>query len=172
MGDVLKVVLRFRTAFWAVKTPPFPYLPGLSFLATPGAIIRTWWTSYPLVAPLVTAWIAGPRATLLAGETESALIDRSLATLAQALGVPPRLLEAELEGGYLHNWQADPFARGAYSYVRVGGKEAPARLAEPVAGTLFFAGEATDADGHTGTVHAALASGSRAAKEIARQGIR
>jgi monoamine oxidase len=32
--------------------------------------------------------------------------------------------------------------------------------------TLFFAGEATDVTGNTGTVHGAIASGQRAAVEI------
>ena len=32
----------------------------------------------------------------------------------------------------------------------------------------FFAGEATDVSGHNGTVHGAIASGERAAKEIAQ----
>jgi monoamine oxidase len=48
----------------------------------------------------------------------------------------------------------------------VGGADAGARVAEPVAGTLFFAGEATAAGGHTGTVHGALESGRRAAGEV------
>ena len=38
-------------------------------------------------------------------------------------------------------------------------------LAQPVEGTLFFAGEATDPD-QTGTVAGALASGYRAAREL------
>jgi len=33
---------------------------------------------------------------------------------------------------------------------------------------LFFAGEATDIGGHNGTVHGAIASGRRAATEIAQ----
>ncbi len=32
--------------------------------------------------------------------------------------------------------------------------------------TLFFAGEATNSDGHHGTVHGAIATGARAACEI------
>jgi monoamine oxidase len=39
-------------------------------------------------------------------------------------------------------------------------------LASPIDNTLFFAGEATDTTGHNGTVHGAIASGRRAAKEI------
>jgi hypothetical protein len=38
-------------------------------------------------------------------------------------------------------------------------------MAEPVDGTLFFAGEATATDGQMGTVFAALESGDRAAKQ-------
>ncbi len=60
----------------------------------------------------------------------------------------------------------DPFARGAYSYTAARMMEMPALLAAPVAGTLFFAGEATDSEGEQGTVQAALASGERAAREI------
>jgi monoamine oxidase len=44
--------------------------------------------------------------------------------------------------------------------------EALQALAEPVAGTLFFAGEATDTTGQEGTVHGALATGLRAAREL------
>ncbi len=60
------------------------------------------------------------------------------------------------------NWEIDPFARGAYSYVTVGGSEAFTDLARPIQNTLFFAGEAT-VGGFTGTVANALESGQRAA---------
>jgi monoamine oxidase len=39
-------------------------------------------------------------------------------------------------------------------------------LARPVADTLYFAGEATDLLGYGGTVHGAIASGIRAAKQV------
>ena len=48
----------------------------------------------------------------------------------------------------------------------VGGSEARAALAEPLAGTLFFAGEATDTANESGTVTGALQSGVRAAGEL------
>ncbi len=56
----------------------------------------------------------------------------------------------------------------SYSYVPVNGVEAQLVLSRPVKDTLFFAGEATDTEGHVGTVHGALASGKRAAGEILR----
>jgi monoamine oxidase len=71
-----------------------------------------------------------------------------------------------LTGCYTHDWQGDLFALGSYSYVAAGGIEASRRVAEPVEGTLFFAGEHTDVTGHWGTVHAAMRSGLRAAAQI------
>jgi monoamine oxidase len=41
-------------------------------------------------------------------------------------------------------------------------------LARPLRGTLFFAGEAAESEGRTGTVHGAIASGRRAADEVKR----
>lgn len=66
----------------------------------------------------------------------------------------------------MFDWARDPFARGAYSWIPAGALDAPTALAAPVADRLFFAGEATDAGGDSGTVHGALASGLRAADEI------
>jgi monoamine oxidase len=37
-------------------------------------------------------------------------------------------------------------------------------------GTLFFAGEAIESDGQNGTVHGAIASGHRAAKQVLNRG--
>jgi monoamine oxidase len=48
----------------------------------------------------------------------------------------------------------------------VGADGAQQALAAPVENTLFFAGEATDTTGNNGTVHGAIASGQRAAREI------
>jgi monoamine oxidase len=73
-----------------------------------------------------------------------------------------------LAGAWMHDWEHDPFARGAYSYQMVGGADAPAELARPLQKTLFFAGEAADAEGSTGSVHGAIATGKRAAAQVLR----
>ena len=75
-------------------------------------------------------------------------------------------MTAVLQASYTHDWQTDPFSRGAYSYVKVGGDRAQSVLAAPLNHRLFFAGEATDVSGHHGTVHGAIATGKRAATEI------
>ena len=69
---------------------------------------------------------------------------------------------------WTHDWEHDPFARGAYSYQTVGGAEAPRALSRPMQRTLFFAGEATDTGGATGTVDGAISSGRRAARQAIR----
>jgi monoamine oxidase len=63
------------------------------------------------------------------------------------------------------DWQRDPFALGAYSWVPVGALEAERALARSV-GPLLFAGEAAHFDGACGTVHGAIETGVRAAKEL------
>jgi monoamine oxidase len=73
------------------------------------------------------------------------------------------------ESVLVHDWQSDPYARGAYSYVRVGGEGARDALAAPLANTLFFAGEASDVQ-DAGTVGGALHSGMRAAREVLAAG--
>jgi monoamine oxidase len=65
-----------------------------------------------------------------------------------------------------HDWELDPFAFGAYSYVPAGALDAPGAMAQPEAGTLFFAGEHTDTTANWGTVHAALGTGLRAARQV------
>jgi monoamine oxidase len=65
-----------------------------------------------------------------------------------------------------HDWQTDRHSLGAYTYVPKGALHASEELSVPVEGTLFFAGEHTDITGHWGTVHGALRSGYRAAKQV------
>jgi monoamine oxidase len=111
-------------------------------------------------------WAGGAAAERLAGGGNDSLIERALDSLTRVLGVERAGVDEQLEAAYTHDWLADPFSRGAYSYLPVGGVEAQETLARPVAGTLFFAGEATNTDGPVGTVHGALATGMRAALEV------
>ena len=115
-------------------------------------------------APLLTAWAGGPKAARLTGSTKKELLRHALASVRSALGGVPKV-----EAYYVQDWQADPFARGGYSYVRVGGRGARRILQKSLEDTLFFAGEATDTEGEAGTVGGALGSGIRAAREIMRQ---
>jgi monoamine oxidase len=174
MGKAIRVTLRFRDRFW--NDLPHPHgndsksMDGMSFLFSHDDWFPTWWTTAPVKLPLLTGWAPFHCASRLSGQSESFVIQHSVATLHRLFGVSIQELEGLLEHAYFHDWQTDPFSRGAYSYGKAGGVQAPQALALPVDNTLFFAGEATDANGLNGTVHGAIASGRRAAIEIANSG--
>jgi monoamine oxidase len=171
MGKVIRVTLRFHERFWEdlprSREQNSKSMGGMSFLFSHDDWFPTWWTTAPLKLPLLTGWAPFHCASRLSGQSESFVFEHSIATLHRLLGVSSQELETLLEHAYFHDWQTDPFSRGAYSYGKVGGDQAPQALAMPVDNTLFFAGEATDVNGLNGTVHAAIASGRRAALEIA-----
>jgi monoamine oxidase len=155
-GPVVRAAMAFRDAFWEKRHP------GNAFFHSPDAPFPTFWTPLPMHAPLLTAWAGGPKAARLTGSSENSLLRAALESVRSVLG------NMEEPCGFaIHDWHADPYARGGYSYVRVGGTGAREELAAPVRDTLFFAGEATDSE-QSGTVGGALASGIRAAKEILR----
>jgi monoamine oxidase len=160
VGSVVKLVLRFREAFWEAAG-----FEDLGFLHAPDELFQTWWTSSPMRGTILTGWVGGPAVSRLSGMTATETVSRALDSLARIFSVDRTRLASLLEATHLADWQDDPFARGAYSYVGVGGSRAAPALAEPVAGTLFFAGEATH-DRLSGTVAGAIASGYRAADEV------
>jgi monoamine oxidase len=170
MGKVIRIVLRFRERFWDDILPSSSNetknLSDMGFLFSQDEWFPTWWTTMPERLPIITGWAPAHSGERLSGRDRSFVIERSLRTLGDLLAVSPQKLEELLEAAYFHDWQRDPFSRGAYSYGRVGADGAQQMLAAPVDDTLFFAGEATDISGNNGTVHGAIASGYRAAREI------
>jgi len=129
-------------------------------------VFPTWWTQLPMRVPLLVGWSGGPAAERLADKSEDEILSAALGALCRMLGTTESFLRERLAASYVADWHADPFARGAYSYVPVGGLDAMKQLAQPVENTLFFAGEATHHEGQSGTVSAALATGYRAAREV------
>jgi len=169
MGKVIRLVLRFRDRFWDSILPPNSSgrnLSDMSFLFSDDEWFPTWWTTMPVHAPVIVGWAPFHCAERLSGQDRSFVVDSGLKTLSGLLAVSLPSLEEGLEGTYFHDWQCDPFSRGAYSYGMVGADGAQEALAKPVDGTLFFAGEATASPGSNGTVHGAIASGYRAARQI------
>ena len=110
------------------------------------------------------------RRDFLAGLTASALglaaCGSSVPTGMASGATSVRSALPDLVDWRITRWRADPWARGAYSYLAPGTSSTTRRtLAQPVDARIFFAGEATDLD-HPATVHGALASGLRAAAEV------
>ena len=172
MGAVIRVTIAVREPFWTskrfVRRAKSQNLDRLAFLHTSDADFPVWWTAYPASTPLLVGWTGGPRARALSSIGDDQATDRATDALARQFRLGRREARRLVTGAWTHNWENDPYARGAYSYILVGGSDAPAKLARPMQGTLFFAGEASDAEGRTGTVHGAIATGRRAAKQLLR----
>ncbi len=163
-GNVVKVAMWFRTPFWerieAGRYRDSGFFRGID---TP---FVAYWTQIPERSRLIVAWAGGPKAEALRGMTKTRLVDVAARGFGHLFGNGGQM-QAELEGAAVHDWANDPFSKGAYSFVLVGGASARADLAEPLGGALFFAGEATSTNGQGGTVNGALISGVRAAAEAA-----
>ena len=69
-GNVVKILLRFRTKWWADHVRRD--LTDLSFLVS-DATIPTWWTQHPVGHPVLTGWFAGPKADRVSSLTEADL---------------------------------------------------------------------------------------------------
>jgi monoamine oxidase len=164
MGHAVKVELRFRNAFWE-QIHDARYREA-GFFRCAGQPFTAYWTQMPVHGNLIVAWAGGPKAVALNAHSPAELIECALAGFGTLLG-ESELAHREFEGGIMHDWSRDPFSRGAYSYIAVGGRGARATLAAPLENTLFFAGEATSNDGQGGTVNGALETGERAAREAA-----
>jgi monoamine oxidase len=164
MGAVVRVSLCIESEVWATQD----LLSSDGFLLTGDPPFPAWWVSRPPPFPVVTGWAGGPHARALAALSEAQRVRVALDALPQVLGIDPARLHKGLRGGFSHDWQADPFSRGAYSYAAVGGSVAGEELGVPLDGTLFFAGEATESDGQNATVHGAIASGQRVARDVLR----
>jgi monoamine oxidase len=161
MGPAIRISLLFEAKFWQ---------SNLSFLIARDETPSAWWTPMPKSAPLITGWAGGPKAAALAIKIGAraeggALLKESLGALSRLYGIAAQDLHSRLISWHTHDWQADPYSRGAYSYAPAGALNASANMTLPMLDTLYFAGEHTDT-GHWGTVHGALGSGLRAAAQL------
>lgn len=170
MGAVARVSLVFKSRWWAERG-----FPKMSFLfperrnsndGTPR--FEVFWTTYPNEQPVITAWAGGPAAERFDGLSKEAKARIAVESLARAFGVDAAALQSQLQDARTHSWHDDPLARNAYSYVPAGSSAVMEQLTMPVANTLFFAGEHTEPRGHWSTVHGALRSGVRAARQVVK----
>lgn len=161
MGHAIRIVLRFRRPVWEDRED----LQDAGFLLSDSPFPPTWWTARPARVPVITGWAGGPKAESASADP-AGWVGPALRSLAAILALSEGDLADELESWDAHNWAADDYSRGAYSYVGVGGVGAQEAFGEPVEDTLYFAGEAVASGGDVGTVHAAIDSGARAANLI------
>jgi len=161
-GSARRLVLLFRTSFWKTKMPP--EVPDMRFLFAHVMTPATYWTQHPSDTPVLVAWVGGPKADAMGSPDQ--FLAQALRGLERIFSLAPHSLDAELRNWYMHDWQSDPYTLGAYSYAPIGAFDCSEAMTLPLSKTLFFAGEHTDITGHWGTVHGALRSGLRAARQI------
>lgn len=161
MGAIVKVLCRLSDELWS----QLPFLEELGFLHAPELQVPVWWTLAPLRAPHLIGWAGGERAEHLHRLPLAQRRAAALDSLTSVLGVSPEAIQSGVEWLEVVDWQDDEFSRGGYCVFPVGGAELARDLSQPIDDTLFFAGEATHADGFAGTVHGAIATGLRAAWE-------
>jgi monoamine oxidase len=163
-GNVVKILLRFTTRWWADHGGGRD-MADLSFLLSDAAV-PTWWTQHPAEYPVLTGWLAGPKANKVSALATAELVELGLASLAEIFDLPPHRIGRDLVAARAIDWGNDPFARGAYSYATPETREAQALLRKPAGDAIFFSGEALYAGPDMGTVEAALASGQETARTI------
>jgi monoamine oxidase len=161
MGRVRRVVLRLRRRIW----PDAVDGVEMSFVHVPGAPFPTLWREARAGQEQITAWVGGPGAAALSEATDSAVVGAALESLAQAVRRPLAAWREALIEAHQHDFNADPFVRGAYSYVKPGGAGAVKTISDGLDDTLFFAGEALDLQ-YPGTVAGALGSGEHVARRV------
>jgi monoamine oxidase len=164
MGEVVRVTLTFDHPIWLDAAGGDAR--DMRFLFSDDKQFPTWWTHLPEHVAAITGWAPSRCARELTGRSEGVVTGVAVHSLAGILGLSEEWVMRSLSASYTHDWQSDPFSRGAYSWAKVGGADAPGELGSPLNCRLFFAGEATDPHGRLGTVHGAIATGHRAAKEI------
>src|SRR6201987_5491874 len=138
-GNVVKILLRFTTEWWA--NCGGRDLADLTFLFS-SATVPTWWTQHPAKYPVLTGWFAGPKADTVARLTVNELVDMGLASLAEIFDLSRDRMTRDLVTSQAINWGNDPFARGAYSYATPKTRAAQSAPRRPDHGAIFFAGEA------------------------------
>ncbi len=109
-----------------------------------------------------------------AGRPQVLVVAKATAAAAVRAGDPARRVaqalpwasRCRLTAWHRADWGLDPWSGGAFSYPGVGTLWAAPAWAAPLDRTVFFAGEATTAGLLPPSVHGAIGSGLRAAREV------
>lgn len=158
-GTVIKILMRWKQAFWQ------RYIPDAQFIFSDGNI-PTWWIRHPDDSKLLTGWVGGAAADDLSELPEKELLKIAVENLSAVFGLSVSSLNAMLLYAQSFNWKKEAFARGAYSFSMAGQEKARAIWKMPLGKTLYFAGEACYEGPYVGTVEAAIVSGLETAREV------
>lgn len=159
MGVLNRTCLLFNEVFWE---------PEVEWIGIVGDRPSEWAETlnlYPYQQqPVLAMFNAGSFGSELEQYSDQQLAERAVEVLEAVFGDVPAPVDSVST-----RWRSDPWTRGSYSYVPAGASfDSYSELARPVGERLFFAGEATH-NRYPSTVHGALLSGRRAARQIIRE---
>jgi monoamine oxidase len=161
-GAVEKVAMVFDEPFWSDLTHTH-----IAFLSDHAPLELPLWLDMNRTSgvPALVAFCGGGFAQQLHRLSKAEALELVLARLGEILAreVPrPRAFAVT-------DWQGDRFSRGAYSSLLVGSSNSDLdALAQPVAGRLLFAGEASSRPRHS-LADGAMSTGIREAKRLLRR---
>ncbi len=153
LGNVMKLILRFKEVFWEENT-------GSIYT---NALISEFYSSAKDDTPQLTAYISGQACQTLSKLDEKEILSEALRTLSE---IYQKSIEPLYDTHLLIDWKKEPFIEGAYSFPHAHAERYRSLLASPIDEKVFFAGEATNYHGHAGTVHGAIESAYRAVQEM------
>lgn len=156
MSPGMKIIFKFSKSFWPER---------LYFLHTEGLFPQYWVTSKGKDSQdfILTAFLGGDRAAFCNTLPDYG-VSRALEGLDAIFG--DRVATRSLVDTYIANWGRDPYYRGLYTFPTPNTSGLREKLAEPIEGKIYFAGEAVHTGGASGTVHGALETGEVAAQAI------
>ena len=137
MGVLAKIALKFDGA-------RFDVAPDSDLFEVRGPRVTYDYECWPFGRDVVVCHLGGDHARQVVGLGARDAIAHVLDIFAGLVGPEAK---RRFEGGRMHGWIDDPHALGAYSHALPGRADARAALARPVAGKLWFAGEATGGEG-------------------------
>jgi monoamine oxidase len=158
MGVFDKCYLRFPEVFWP-DTDWLTYVPASGHYGE----WEQWFNlARPTGQPILLGFNAGDFGRALEKLGDSEIVAGAMRTLRTVFGPGiPDPVDHQIT-----RWSADPYARGSYSFNRIGSRpKMRDDLAASIDGRVHFAGEATSRDSF-GTVHGAYLSGILAAQQI------
>ena len=106
MGAVCRFSMVFGRRWWEDMEPQ-PAMREMSFLFDEEAsaeVPRVWWTTHPEEGALLTGWMGGPRAAVLAGKSEVELREIGVRCVARMFGVSEEQVRTEMVGLGTYDW--------------------------------------------------------------------
>jgi len=168
MDHSIRVVIDFKKNFWGNNS-------GFIWGGTQGPSYLNIGVNRSEFYRTLSITVNGPKAQELSAQGDG-MIDTILAELDAIYNGQASLFIRKVINGdgtegprvwFLADWGKDEFFKGGFSYPKPGASnEDRINLAAPLNNKVFFAGEATDIKGDTGTINGALNSAERAVEEL------